>query len=157
VVYPGTAGGANWWPPAYNPRTNLVYVPVINQGQTFFQGPVELADAGTHTLGSAASKNEPGQTVLRALKPATGEQVWQFEGKERKGWSKPGGSLATGEVVFWPDLSTFYALDASTGHKLWSFNTGGKINAAPMSYAANGRQMIAIAAGNAIFVFGVGG
>jgi alcohol dehydrogenase (cytochrome c) len=159
VVYPGASGGANWWSPSYNPRTNLVYVPLIEQGQRFFQGPADLADSGTPALGSISThlENDPGHTVLRALKAATGERVWEFNGKERKGWSRPGGSLATGEVVFWADLSNLYALDASNGEKLWSFNTGGKINAAPMSYAANGRQMIAIAAGNAILVFGLGG
>jgi alcohol dehydrogenase (cytochrome c) len=36
---------------------------------------------------------------------------------------------------------------------LWRESLGGQINSGPMSYAVNGRQYVAIAAGSALFAF----
>ena len=45
------------------------------------------------------------------------------------------------------------ALDGATGERLWSANVGGRILAAPITYAVNGRQFVAVAAGRGLFVF----
>jgi alcohol dehydrogenase (cytochrome c) len=45
------------------------------------------------------------------------------------------------------------ALDASTGKYLWHYQTGGNHAAAPISYAIDGRQYIALTAGNVLFSF----
>jgi glucose dehydrogenase len=47
----------------------------------------------------------------------------------------------------------FYALDARSGELLWRVNLGGAVASGPMSYAVNGRQYVAISAGNALFVY----
>jgi alcohol dehydrogenase (cytochrome c) len=44
-------------------------------------------------------------------------------------------------------------VEAQTGKPLWHFNTGQSIDASPMSYAINGKQYVAIAAGSDIFSF----
>jgi alcohol dehydrogenase (cytochrome c) len=44
-------------------------------------------------------------------------------------------------------------VDAQTGKPLWSFNTGQTFSASPMSYAINGKQYVAIAAGSDVFSF----
>jgi alcohol dehydrogenase (cytochrome c) len=45
------------------------------------------------------------------------------------------------------------ALDAHTGALLWKMPVGGQINAGAMSYAVNGKQYVAIAAGSSLFAF----
>jgi len=45
------------------------------------------------------------------------------------------------------------AVDAVDGRQLWRVNLGGAINASPIGFAADGRQMIAIPAGNSLYVF----
>jgi len=45
------------------------------------------------------------------------------------------------------------ALDARSGAHLWHFQTGANISASPISYAVDGRQFIAIAAGNTVYAF----
>jgi outer membrane protein assembly factor BamB len=45
------------------------------------------------------------------------------------------------------------ALDARTGRHLWHVQTGGSLAASPMAYAVNGRQFVAIAAGNVVYAF----
>ena len=47
----------------------------------------------------------------------------------------------------------FFALDALTGEELWNRNLGGRVHAGPMGFAVDGRQHVAIAAGNAVFAF----
>ena len=69
-------------------------------------------------------------------------------------WS---GVLATaGGLVFGgSNEGNFYALDAATGEPLWEFQTGGPVRANPISFEIDGKQHIGIAAGNALFVFGL--
>jgi glucose dehydrogenase len=49
----------------------------------------------------------------------------------------------------------FQALNARTGALLWKLNLGGAIAAGPMSYSIDGKQYVAIAGGNSLFVFGL--
>jgi alcohol dehydrogenase (cytochrome c) len=46
-----------------------------------------------------------------------------------------------------------FALDAKTGEPLWQFQAGGPIRSNPMSFAVDGRQYVAMAAGRAFIVF----
>ena len=47
----------------------------------------------------------------------------------------------------------FFALDGRNGTLLWKAALGGQVNSGPMSYAVNGKQYIAVAAGTALFSF----
>ena len=47
----------------------------------------------------------------------------------------------------------FYALDARDGKLLWRANVGGRVISGPMTFSLNGRQYVAIAAGNSLFAF----
>jgi len=65
------------------------------------------------------------------------------------------GVLATaGNVLFGAIRDgNLVALDAKSGEHLWHFQTGANMAASPMSYAVNGRQFVAIAAGNTVYAF----
>ena len=66
------------------------------------------------------------------------------------------GLMATaGGLVFGSNLSSFFALGAKNGGLLWRFETGGGIDANPISYMSQGKQYVAIAAGHALLVFGL--
>ena len=47
------------------------------------------------------------------------------------------------------------ALDAANGKLLWKTNLGGPVYAPPITYRSSGKQAITIAAGNALFTFGL--
>jgi alcohol dehydrogenase (cytochrome c) len=65
-----------------------------------------------------------------------------------------GGVLSTaGDVVFGGARGYFVALDARSGAELWKMPVGGQVNAGAMSYAVNGKQYVAIAAGQSLFAF----
>ena len=44
-------------------------------------------------------------------------------------------------------------LDAKTGALLWKFQTGAAIDASPISYAADGKQFVAVSSGNVVYSF----
>jgi glucose dehydrogenase len=47
----------------------------------------------------------------------------------------------------------FFVLDARTGVLLWKGAVAGIVQAAPISYAIDGRQYVAVAAGNSLYAW----
>ena len=59
-----------------------------------------------------------------------------------------GGMLATPDLVFTGQPSgEVMALDAQSLQKLWEFNTGGGVNAPPVTFSVDGKQYLAILVG----------
>ena len=101
----------------------------------------------------ARGPNQPATNAgIKAIDPETGKTMWShplYQG------SLTNGVLATGgNVVFVSSRDgNILALDAKTGKYLWHFQTGGNHQASPMSYAIDGKQYVALAAGNVVFSF----
>ena len=70
-----------------------------------------------------------------------------------------GGTLATagGLVFFGEDSGAFTAVDASSGEPLWQFQTNQQWKASPMTYAFDGKQIVAVASGPNILAFALAG
>jgi len=64
-------------------------------------------------------------------------------------------SIAGGLVFAGSDEGNFFALDTENGKPLWELQLGAAIQANPMSFAVDGKQYVAIAAGYSLFVFGL--
>jgi alcohol dehydrogenase (cytochrome c) len=159
IVYPSAVGGTNWWPPAFNPGTGLFYVPFMEQGAVFYESPqAEPEPARLFMLGSSEGLGkEPLVTGVRAIDPADGRVVWSHENEPRNVDAETSGLMTTaGGLVFGADQATMFALDARTGERLWEFPVGDKIATAPMSYAVDGEQFVASAAGGIILGFALG-
>ena len=62
-------------------------------------------------------------------------------------------STAGGLVAFGNDTKEFEIDDARTGKPLWEFKLGTAMHASPMSYAIEGKQYFAVAAGDDVFAF----
>ena len=91
--------------------------------------------------------------ILRAIDIQTGAVRWEVpQAGPGTSW---GGTLATaGGLVFYGDDSgALAAVDAATGARLWQFQTNVLWKASPMTYAFDGRQHIAVAAGSTIVSF----
>jgi alcohol dehydrogenase (cytochrome c) len=153
VVFPGLAGGTNWYSPSYDPSSQLIYVQVHEDyAQTFYKLP-PAHQPGKLFLGGLTRDIEGSEHfgVVEAMEATTGQIRWRFPLH-----SPPsGGVLSTaGGLVFSGNREgTFFALDARTGRPLWRFQTGGVIWANPISFTVDGKQHVAIAAGQALFVF----
>jgi quinohemoprotein ethanol dehydrogenase len=158
VSVPGAGGAHSWQPMSFSPKTGLVYIPANNAGFPFFaeedwqpsaQGfQIGLDQAATAMpaipeVREAALMGTTGSLV--AWDPVAKKEAWRidFDGP----WN--GGTLATaGNLVFQGNArENFVAYAADTGRELWSFPAQTGIIAAPMTYAIEGEQYVAILAG----------
>ncbi|MFQ5929078.1 MAG: pyrroloquinoline quinone-dependent dehydrogenase [Acidobacteriota bacterium] len=154
LVYPGVQGGTNWYSPSYSPVTGLFYLSVWEYASIYFMGDAPYSP-GNRFIGSVPQgvPDDPGWGAVRALVPETGAMKWEY-----RLHTKPQAgilSTATNLVFGGTNEGHFFALDAETGKELWHAQTGGVIVAGPISYLSQGKQNIAIAAGSAIFSFGL--
>ena len=163
LITPTVRGATNWSAPSFSPRTGLFYVSSWeNTGSIVIQGrgPREVGIPGATPQGQATltpnlKKEEEGFGVIRALDPETLDRKWEYKMNDIT-WA---GVLTTASDLLFGGGKEghFFALDARTGQLLWRAALGGQINAGPMTYAANGRQYVTVAAGNALFAFGLRG
>jgi len=147
LICPGSMGGKNWPPTAYNPNLKLWYIPVIESCNL-----IKTVEAKEHPMlkpGGGFSGGGPSDPVritgsVAAIDVSTGRIV----AKQHMPFPSLGGLVATPDLVFSsePD-GDFVALDARTLKRLWHFQTGSGLNAPPVSFAVDGKQYIAVLAG----------
>lgn len=160
LVFPDVSGAANWWSPTYSPETNLFYLMAFDGGATYYLGENPEFKEGAPYTGGTATFNEFDEfpnpdyvSAVRALDPTTGERVWQYQvqAKSTSGLVSTAGNLVFGGTVH----GNFFALDARNGNELWRLDLGGMVHAAPITYLVDGEQYVTIAAGSAVFTFGL--
>ncbi len=143
---PGNMGGKNWPPTAYNPDLKLWYIPVIESCNRVTIAPEKAIPAKSREFFTGGGPSQPVRITgsLTAIDVTTGKVAGKFETR----FPDLGGVLATKDLVFSSEPNgEVYALDAKTLQKLWSFNTGGGVNAPPMTFEVGGKQYIAILVG----------
>ncbi|HLZ40859.1 MAG TPA: PQQ-dependent dehydrogenase, methanol/ethanol family [Candidatus Sulfotelmatobacter sp.] len=155
TVCPGALGTTNFMAPTYDPQTNLFYVTARDQCDIFSTAP-QPYEPGHAFYGSAYFPSEearPYLGFLKAIDPTTGEIKQSFQHASPT-WS---GVLSTaGGLVFSGDAEgNFIAFDAKSLKPLWHFQMGGAVYAAPIAFAVDGKEYVAIAAGSAIYAFGL--
>lgn len=154
LVYPDITGGANWFSPSYSPQTKLFYHAAREVGTTYYKGEADYKPGTAFTGGGGRRMDgDEAYGAVRAWEATTGKLKWEF-----KLLSPPmAGLLSTaGGLVFGgAEEGNIFALDADNGKPLWDFQLGGTIRANPMSFSVDGKQYVALAAGSALFVFGL--
>ena len=155
LLTPGPGGAHNYNPMAYSPKTGLVYFPVV---QSYFslaaapawtpaQGGLGTAFGGYDELRKqqAAYGDAHQKAWLAAWDPVKGRTAWKVD-YPRDG---SGGALATASgIVFEGTIDkTLAAYDARTGRKLWETDTQTVPVAAPITYAVDGVEYLAVNAG----------
>lgn len=172
LIWPGAIGAHNWQPMSFDPRTSLVYIPVIDSPMVYvnttrrragmIQGNFDLAfffpsDYSPKDLESLYGPLPPlsdlarggpppvSRGFIRAVEPMTGKVLWQ----RQTGSIWDGGLLSTaGNLVFQGDAAghlNVYAAD--TGKLLKQIDVGSSIMAAPMTYRVAGVQYVAVMTG----------
>jgi alcohol dehydrogenase (cytochrome c) len=173
LIYPNNQGATNWYPPSYSPRTGLFYIPSWTDTSSIyrknpgnppnyqegaqFTGIFPTVTFGSDSVGAlAANATNTRFTAghagaVQAFDPKTGERKWTFPMTD----VTDAGVMTTSTNVLFSGgrEGYFYALDARDGKLLWKTQLGGQIANGPVTYLANGRQYVTVAAGNAMFVF----
>ena len=152
VVFPSLVGGTNWQAPSYDPATGWLYIFFAESGNRFIRATTPYEPGKGYWGGRTFPAGENNSAGIRAIDTATGERKWEYRMMQG---SLAAGVLATaGGVVFSASREGhLLALDAATGRFLWRFQAGANIASAPISYAVDGRQYIAVAAGNVLYSF----
>jgi PQQ-dependent dehydrogenase (methanol/ethanol family) len=153
-VCPSVRGAANWMSPSYNPQTGLLHVPTLEQCDVYSSSaktPEPMKNfAGT---GGEAISKEPGKFYLRALDPRTGGKRWEYPMTGHGDMWAGTVSTAGGLVFFGDDDGQLVAVDAVTGRHLWHYYLGQNITASPITFMADGKQYVTIAAATDVFTF----
>ena len=145
LVCPGMRGGKLFQTDAYNPRTNTIYSPVSNECISFKILPLEVSVSGVdygrieHMEGAAGKVGR-----LTAVSASTGQLLWTYDQR-----AAIGSVLTTGGgLVFAGDFHRYFrAFDAQTGEVLWELPLSGSVTGYPISYAVDGKQYVAVGAG----------
>jgi alcohol dehydrogenase (cytochrome c) len=156
-VCPSQDGATNWFSPSFNPATGLYYIQTFEKCSIYTKSDSGEWEFGKSYLGgSQKTADDPvPERILKAITVQTGEIAWSLpQPGPGDSW---GGTLSTasGLVVFGAEDGALMAADATTGKPLWSFQTNQTWKASPMTYAFDGRQMIAVAAGPNIIAFAI--
>jgi quinohemoprotein ethanol dehydrogenase len=155
---PGPGGAHSWQPMSFSPITRLVYIPVTELSFPFFPDPsAQHRDLAWNTgdeFNSGSLPQDPhvrAQIIgslkgqLQAWDPIARKAAWRVE----LGHPWNGGVLSTaGNLVFQgTGMGEFVAYRADTGERLWSAATQAGVLAAPITYALDGEQYVAVEVG----------
>ncbi|HEX4752254.1 MAG TPA: PQQ-binding-like beta-propeller repeat protein [Solirubrobacterales bacterium] len=141
-------GGDNWPPSSYDPEKNMYFV-ASTEGAF---GVIADTNHTKYEAGKTYTGGEFGPTTgfsapgfVTAYDMSTGKIAWQHKFPE----SPYSGTVTTaGGLVFVGQSSgELDALDAETGKKLWSFQTGAGANTTVTPFEDEGEEKIAIYAG----------
>ena len=165
LIFPGNQGGTNWYSPSFSPETELFYIPSwLNYSSNYVKEPDTYVEGETFTGGGPRGTgpairdrnvnfgtDEEGHGAIRAVDPRTGELEWQFDMAD----FTDAGILTTATNVLFSGGRDgyFFALDARTGELLWRTTVGERVYSGAMTYMFDGRQYIAVNAGNVLFSF----
>ena len=159
TISPGIDGATNWQNPAFDPKREFIFIPTTDSISVFTKQPPNRVARGQngYFVGSGSSQLEPPTRKVLALDAATGARKWEY--KAPSGIDSENGRsglLSTeGGLVFGASGGVLFALDADTGREVWSRSLGGKTKSAPISFTVDGRQVVLVAAGRALFEFGL--
>ena len=155
---PSLLGGMEWNGPAYNPRTEHLFVPSVDWCGVYkkTEEPPQFTENAHYYGGSVTPEpHEKSSGWLYAIHAPTGKVKW------RRHWPTPLVAAVTataGGVLFTGDLNNnFLAIDAESGKTLYSFNTGGTVGGGVISYEIGGRQYVATTSGVVSGFFGGSG
>ena len=153
-----THGGGSWGPPAFSPRTGLLYVTGKNGAVSFTVNPVgDSLAAGPNNQGHSdviAERVDPGMTpteTVTAYDVWTSNLVWQQTVPANSPISSSGNLVTAGDIVFQgTSMGEVYVFDARTGDELFFYKAPRPIRASPLTYEVNSKQYISFIASNTV-------
>lgn len=150
MIMPGTLGGTDWSPTAYDPRTGYLYLASNILPMLYKASPEPLRQPAQWWGGSVVGATSGTSGVITAIDLNTGKVVWQTPTR----MPLLSGVMATAGGLVFAGLSDdkLVAYDARTGALLWTGAAPAGVNAPPITYMIDGVQYISVAATGAMNV-----
>lgn len=147
-VCPHPGGGRSWLPGSYNPGTHIVYLPMVESCMDML--PMQKGEHGSLSSGYRwALRPRPDSDGkygrIQAVNLATRQTVWiarQRAPQSSGVLDTAGGVLFAGALDRW-----FSAYDDASGALLWRQRLSDVPSSAPISFAAHGKQYVAMVVG----------
>lgn len=151
LLCPNSVGARNWPATALNPETHILYVPILENCADYTYAPRSAAQTSKGGLDlhfSARSPPEHDGNFGRLV--ALDLQKRQILWTHRQRIPFASSALATaGGLLFVGDVDRYlYAYDQSTGKALWRTRLNSTAESFPVTFAANGRQYVAVVVGS---------
>ncbi len=142
---PHAGGGRNWSPSAFVESEAMLFV---NARDTCMElRPTEggFLSSGVDIYFSAPADSDGNFGILQGIDMESGEVRWEH----RRRAPYNAGVLATaGGLLFTGAMDReFLAYDQASGEQVWRSGLSGVPNAAPITYAVDGRQYVAVVTG----------
>jgi alcohol dehydrogenase (cytochrome c) len=148
LVCPSVAGAKNWNQGAFSPRTGWLYLPVQEICNDLVARQEEVPEGSLSTGGNWIMKPPPEgkqEGYLAAYDQLTGERKWTLPVTT---WIMASVLATAGDLVFTGDPEgNFFAVDAKTGTRLWTFQTGAGHRGSAITYSIDDRQYVATPTG----------
>jgi PQQ-dependent dehydrogenase (methanol/ethanol family) len=149
LICPSSNGGKNWPAGAFNPDTQVMFMPLQNMcmnattttdkrdpQRVYGLSMPGIIAPGTDKVGS-----------IHAISAETGRTVWKYE--QRAGMlplvATKGGLVLGGDAN-----GRFRAFDDRSGKILWETNLGAPVSGFPIVFAVNGKQHVAVTTGGSL-------
>ena len=157
-VCPTYNGGRDWPQGAYNPKSNVMYIPLSNlcidsTARTDRNALPQFAYNTNNDGKFATGKDKVGR--IDAISVETGKTLWSWETRV----TNYSPILATGSGLLFNGSMDRYlrALDADRGQVVWQTRLPSQVVGGAVTYSIRGRQYIAVAGGGgAIAATGLG-
>ncbi len=148
TVCPSWSGAKNWTPASFNPDTNVIFMPYNEACMDMTpvtEGEYAALSTGIWTSTRPRPNSDGKIGRIEAIDLAMRKPVWT----NRQRAPLTSGVLATaGGIVFVGDLDRWFsAFDDRNGKLLWRTRLGDVPTSAPITYAVNGKQYVAVVVG----------
>lgn len=154
MMKPGTMGGANWPPSAYDPESHLLYVCASDRISNFsVRLPLETPGPNKVYMGGSFTQSSVDDAgILAALDVRTNRLVWRQQWREI---CYSGAVVTAGGLLFvGRSDGRLTALDKRDGRLLWQFRTDAGVNTTVTTFEHKGQQRVVVHAGGGAFADG---